>query len=107
MDLPRRPVFVRGLRLRLAHGTVLEGLVWPDGRCLLSEDPLSGLTVGAPSPEDLARGFAGARVEWCTPAGLSVQQLVEEWAARPDRYAALQELMTALTDDMTPSGDPT
>ncbi|MBM9621006.1 hypothetical protein ACFQ60_22525 [Streptomyces zhihengii] len=105
--MSRPPVYVRGLRLYMPHGAVLEGLVWPDGRCLLSEDPLYGLTVGAPTAEDLARGFAGARVEWATPAGPALQQLVEQWAAQPDRYAALQELMTALTDDMTPSGDPT
>lgn len=111
--------FARALHLHLPHGLVLDGVAWPDGRCLVLEDPATGLVTGAASPDDLARGYAGARIEWAADhttalvlSGLghsaerdvaAVHALADCWASQPDRYAALQELTAALTAARTTS----
>jgi hypothetical protein len=56
--------FARGFRLHLRHGPVLDGVAWPDGRCLILEDPATGQLTGAASPDDALRGYAATRIEW-------------------------------------------
>lgn len=116
--------FSRGFRLHLAHGQVLDGAAFPSGWSIVVDDPDVGLASAAPTPEDLARGYPGSRIEWppdqsttALVAGLyasaeadvtAVHQLADAWRAQADRYAPLQELLAALDTARTPApGDST
>jgi hypothetical protein len=56
--------FTRGFRLHLRHGQVLDGAMFPSGRCLVLDDPHFGLASAAASEEELLRGYPEARIEW-------------------------------------------
>lgn len=62
------PSFARGFRLHLM-GRTYDGAEFPDGRALVIEEPAYGLTVTAPSVDDLLRGYGLGRIEWPTEAG--------------------------------------
>jgi hypothetical protein len=62
--------YTRGFRLHLAHGRVLDGAEFPNGRVIVMDDPEWGLCSGARSADLLQAGYPGARIEWAdqTPA---------------------------------------
>lgn len=57
--------FARGFRLVQRDGLVLDGTVFPSGRCFVLDDSAYGLATVAVSVEELLRGgYHGARIEW-------------------------------------------
>ncbi|MFG2671384.1 hypothetical protein [Streptomyces sp. NPDC048445] len=55
---------VRGFRLHLSHGRVLDGAQFPNGRVVVMDDPEWGLCSGARDAELLTIGYPDARIEW-------------------------------------------
>lgn len=56
--------YARGFRLHLAHGRVLDGAEFPNGRVIVMDDPEWGLCSGARAADLLQAGYPGARIEW-------------------------------------------
>ncbi|WP_424918898.1 hypothetical protein [Streptomyces sp. wa1064] len=68
-DLTTVDGFARGFRLVQRDGLVLDGAVFPSGRCFVLDDSAYGLATVAVSVEELLRGgYHGARIEWADQA---------------------------------------
>ncbi|WP_435610874.1 hypothetical protein [Streptomyces sp. C10-9-1] len=66
---PAEGEFVRGFRLHLRDGQVLDGAAFPAGRALVADDSEAGLVTAAGSVDQLlAGGYHGARLEWAPTA---------------------------------------
>lgn len=61
---PSTPPFTLGFRLHYGHGQILDGALFPSGRCLVVDDPEDGLVSAASSLDNLLRGYPDARIEW-------------------------------------------
>ncbi|MGW1813304.1 hypothetical protein ACWCQM_06995 [Streptomyces sp. NPDC002125] len=56
--------YARGFRLHLAHGQVLDGAAFPNGRVIVMDDPEWGLCSGASSVDLLTACYPDSRIEW-------------------------------------------
>ncbi|WP_435969326.1 hypothetical protein [Streptomyces sp. Qhu_M48] len=103
--------FAAGFRLHPRRGAPLDGVLLPNGQCLIVEDAEDGLITAAPSLDDLTRAYPDARIEWPPPAptALLAQRSAPAWPpGRPgldeltsddlDRlYAARDQAQAAVT----------
>lgn len=70
--------FIRGFRLHLKHGRVLDGAEFPNGRVVVMDDPEWGLCSGARTADLLTIGYPDSRIEWAEDGAASVDEPLDE-----------------------------
>ncbi|MFE4649310.1 hypothetical protein [Streptomyces sp. NPDC056707] len=70
--------FVRGFRLHLKHGRVLDGAEFPNGRVIVMDDPEWGLCSGARTAGLLTVGYPDSRIEWAEDGGAEASEPLDE-----------------------------
>ncbi|WP_406420876.1 hypothetical protein [Streptomyces sp. NBC_00842] len=70
--------FVRGFRLHLRHGRVLDGAEFPNGRVVVMDDPEWGLCSGARTADLLTVGYPDSRIEWAEDAVADASEPLDE-----------------------------